>query len=184
MRSPGVLFFFKDRAAASGEESRDTSASNDREKEKDKNKDSIAGELTSIKLKLAVTIEVVQKTGKDSSVHLLIELSDETLDLRVQAQEERTALEEAERWKALLLLWKDYSVDYGEGDRQGESGGVCLCAVSSCLLYQHTHSLRSVRCNAHSSAAASSRPSQLQCTPRQRCLQWRWATVTMTALTT
>ena len=71
-----------------------------------------------IKLKLAVTIEVVQKTGKDSSVHLLIELAEETLDLRIQPQGERTALEEAERWKTLLLQWKDYSIDHGE--RQGE----------------------------------------------------------------
>lgn len=73
-----------------------------------------------IKLKLAVTIEVVQKTGKDSSVHLLIELAEETLDLRIQPQGERTALEEAERWKTLLLQWKDYSIDHGERERGRE----------------------------------------------------------------
>lgn len=93
-----------------------------------------------IKLKLAVTIEVVQKTGKDSSVHLLIELAEETLDLRVQPQGERTALEEAERWKTLLLQWKDYSIDHGE--RQGERDTVCdLCLQTSKQVHKHSLSL-------------------------------------------
>jgi hypothetical protein len=119
VRAPGVLFFFKDQAAASGEEQRTTEKEKDKNKDKDKDKfESIAGELMHIKLKLAVTIEVVQKTGKDSSVHLLIELAEETLDLKVQAQGERTPLEEAERWKALLLQWKDYSIDHGERENE------------------------------------------------------------------
>jgi hypothetical protein len=137
VRAPGVLFFFRDQAAASGEEPRYT----EKEKEKDKNKDkdkfeSIAGELMHIKLKLAVTIEVVQKTGKDSSVHLMIELAEETLDLKVQAQGERTPLEEAERWKTLLLQWKDYSIDHGERkaerkrERERERETVCVCIAS------------------------------------------------------
>ena len=29
----------------------------------------------------------------------------------------RTGLQEAERWKTLLLLWKDYAIDYGKSDR-------------------------------------------------------------------
>lgn len=72
------------------------------------------GEPKSINLRLAVTFEILQKTGKDSSVHLLIEMSEETLDLKIQPQGDRTPLEESERWKRLLVQWKDYSIDYGD----------------------------------------------------------------------
>ena len=78
----------------------------------------------SLKLKLVVSIEVVQKTGKDNTVHLIMELSDTTIDLRYKGEAKQTggeegetaltALQEAEKWKSLLLLWKDYSIDYGK----------------------------------------------------------------------
>ena len=122
VKSPGVLAIFKDEAASSRppveddvrEDDEDTGKKKDKKKNKGKDNDNANGELFSIRLPQVVTVEVTQKTGKDSSVHLFIELSEETLDLRVPAgQGDRTALEEAERWKSLLLAWKDYSIDHG-----------------------------------------------------------------------
>ena len=122
VKSPGVLAIFRDEAAASRppveedvrEDDEDTGKKKDKKKNKGKDNDNANGELFSIRLPQVVTVEVTQKTGKDSSVHLFIELSEETLDLRVPAgQGDRTALEEAERWKTLLLAWKDYSIDHG-----------------------------------------------------------------------
>ena len=120
-----MLLFFRDEAASLRppvvkeveDEEMGMGKSKDKHKNKGKDKDieNPNGELFSIKLPQVVTVEVNQKTGKDSSVHLLVELSEETLDLRVPAgQGDRTALEEAERWKTLLLAWKDYSIDHGE----------------------------------------------------------------------
>ena len=125
VRSPGVFVIFRDEAASLRppvieeveDEEMGMGKSKDKHKNrgKDKDNENPNGELFSIKLPQVVTVEVNQKTGKDSSVHLLVELSDETLDLRVPAgQGDRTALEEAERWKTLLLAWKDYSIDHGE----------------------------------------------------------------------
>lgn len=118
-----MLAICRDEAAASRpqiqEEIQDddqgTGKVKDRQKNKGKDNENAGGELFSVKLPQVVTVEVTQKTGKDSSVHLLVELSDETLDLRVPAgQGDRSALEEAERWKTLLLAWKDYSIDHGQ----------------------------------------------------------------------
>lgn len=117
-----MLSIFRDEAAASLpqvlEEPQDDDEGTGKRKEKHKNKgkdsENSTGELFSVKLQQVVTVEVTQKTGKDTSVHLLVELSEETLDLRVPAgQGDRSVLEEAERWKALLLAWKDYSIDHG-----------------------------------------------------------------------
>ena len=106
VQSPGVLVLYKDR---------DRNNDGSPEKSTGKTKDSTTkGEPKSINLRLAVTFEILQKTGKDSSVHLLIEMSEETLDLKIQPQGDRSPLEEAERWKKLLVQWKDYSIDYGD----------------------------------------------------------------------
>ena len=106
VQSPGVLVLYKDR---------DRNNDDSPEKKTGKTKDSTTkGEPKSINLRLAVTFEILQKTGKDSSVHLLIEMSEETLDLKIQPQGDRSPLEEAERWKKLLVQWKDYSIDYGD----------------------------------------------------------------------
>jgi hypothetical protein len=108
---PPVVEEVEDEEMGMGKKSKDKQ----KNRGKDKDNENPNGELFSIKLPQVVTVEVNQKTGKDSSVHLLVELSEETLDLRVPAgQGDRTALEEAERWKTLLLAWKDYSIDHGE----------------------------------------------------------------------
>lgn len=109
VQSPGTLVFFKDKdrnqALSDGSPSKNTGKTKE---------GGAGGEPKSINLRLAVTVEILQKTGKDAAVHLLIEMSEETVDLKIQPQGERSPLEEAERWKKLLLQWKDYSIDYGD----------------------------------------------------------------------
>ena len=120
VRSPGVLFFFKDESSSNPS---DDNMRTGKVKDKEKGLGPL-GEIMSLKLKLVVSIEVVQKTGKDNTVHLIMELSDTTIDLRYKGEAKQTggeegetaltALQEAEKWKSLLLLWKDYSIDYGK----------------------------------------------------------------------
>ena len=137
MRSPGTLVLFKDRSASTlSSTSNDDNGRTGKVKNTGKDKDKGAGsqgEKLSLKLSLIVSIEVIQKTGKDNSTHLIIELADETVELKFKASvrhtgtdsatgsggggDMRTGLQEAERWKTLLLLWKDYSIDYGKSDR-------------------------------------------------------------------
>lgn len=103
VRSPGTLFFFKDQAAA---------AKNDHNHEKNGKG---SGEKMSVELRLIVSCNVVQKEkkGADGGARMYLELSEDTVNLRFKD------LEEAERWKTLLMLWKDYSIDYASlyGDR-------------------------------------------------------------------
>ena len=132
VRSPDTLVLYKDRAAStlSSSSNDDDGRTGKAKKDKDKGAGS-QGEKFSVKLSLIVSIEVIQKTGKDTSTHLVIEAADETVELRFKGAvrntgadsssggggDMRTGLQEAERWKALLLLWKDYSIDYGEDNR-------------------------------------------------------------------
>ena len=121
MRSPGTILFFADKAASTLSSSSQDDHSRTG-KTKDKKGGGPSGELMSLKLRLIVSIDVVQKTGKDNTAHLIMELSEGSVDLRFKGgrrlkengeEETLTGLEEAERWKTLLLLWKDYSIDYG-----------------------------------------------------------------------
>ena len=75
--------------------------------------------LLSLKLPLVVSTTIAPaKKGKDG-VHLRIELTEETLDLKFKLTED------AERWKEGLDAWKKYALDfasfYGEG-KQGKKG--------------------------------------------------------------
>ena len=140
------MVLFKDRSAStlsstSNDDNGRTGKVKNTGKDKDKGTGS-QGEKLSLKLSLIVSIEVIQKTGKDNSTHLIIELADETVELKFKASvrhtgtdsatgsggggDMRTGLQEAERWKTLLLQWKDYSIDYGESDRSIDGLIDCL----------------------------------------------------------
>ena len=69
--------------------------------------------LLTLKLTLVVSTSIVpSKKGKDG-VHLKLELTEETMDLKFKLTED------AERWKEGLDAWKKYALDftsfYGEG---------------------------------------------------------------------
>ena len=87
--------------------------------------------LLTLKLTLVVNISIVPsaKKGKDGGVHLRLELTEETLDLKFKLTED------AERWKEGLEAWKKYALDfssfYGEGKRK-----ICLFDwLIICLFY-------------------------------------------------
>ena len=111
----------------------------------------------SIKLCLIVSIDVIHKTGKDTSTsaHLLIQLPDSNLELKfkdtvrhtgtesgaIEGGGASTSLQEAERWKTLLLLWKDYSIDYGKGFSVAFSLTFFFFVKLSISIIRRTHTL-------------------------------------------
>jgi hypothetical protein len=95
VRAPGVICFFKDRATALANPSTSTTTSAPP-----------PGAIQTVHLPLITDFSIVQKAGREL-VHLDLVLTEDVIKLRF------TNLEEAERWKGLLIQWKDYAVDYG-----------------------------------------------------------------------
>ena len=79
--------------------------------------------LLTLKLTLVVGTSVApSKKGKDG-VHLRIELTEETLDIKFKLTDD------AERWKEGLDAWKKYALDFSSFYGEGEEGGGGLWTV-------------------------------------------------------
>ena len=102
MRHPGVLYFFKDKSAAqaafaASSTSRETTTLSEAE----------ASSLAKVDLRLILNFVLPVKKTKDS-FQLDLEMGEESVKMRFKNQDDQ------ERWKTLLMEWKDYARDYGE----------------------------------------------------------------------